>query len=225
MRNLSYGFCNAVSESQAIVITRYGKRTVFDLLSVNEQWIRDVLDVSVVEARNILWNAHEYHCACKRELMCFQAQPRLRVLTVAEVAHILGIDIGLAGKLSTNYFIAGREIIMAARTNKLVGVTEEENQDIAISSICDSDESVKYGIPVHIGNEFNEEAIQNIPPGISSVICYDGSQWDKWALGTRMARLLSKPGYVLVARHVVLDELPGFTFVESGERYVVYRSE
>jgi hypothetical protein len=143
-----------------------------------------------------------------------------------KISEELGIDIDLADKIVSIGFIAGREIVMAARSGKIiekVDITPEENGSLADAGIDDTEIISQYGHPAHVGNEWNELEVQDVPPGISTVICYDGPPWNKWALAARFNRALFKPGYVMVAKHVGLTDLPGFIHVESGDKYEVYR--
>lgn len=219
-----------VSQVHANILRLNGVYAICDLSRTEVNVLSLLLGIDSGVSSTVILAAMDYSCACRREYYTFLAQSHTndKLMNAAKISEELGISIELANKIVGIGFIAGREIIMAARSGKIkekVDITSEENGVLADASIDDISIVDQYGHPAHVGNEWNELEIQNVPPGISSVICYDGPPWDKWALAARFNRALFKPGYVMIAKHVGLTDLPGFIHVESGDKYEVYRPE
>jgi len=217
-----------VSQTHANILKLNGIYTVSDLSRTKASVISSLLDVGSDASAAIVLAAMDYSCICRREYYTFLSQPHTNPMNSTKISEELGIDIDLADKIVSIGFIAGREIVMAARSGKIiekVDITPEENGSLADAGIDDTEIISQYGHPAHVGNEWNELEVQNVPPGISTVICYDGPPWNKWALAARFNRALFKPGYVMVAKHVGLTDLPGFIHIESGDKYEIYRPE
>jgi len=228
VHNKCYMLTKVVSQTHANILRLNGIYTVSDLSRTKASVVSSLLDIGSDTSAAIILAAMDYSCIYRREYYTFLSQPHTNPMNSTKISEELGIDIDLADKIVSIGFIAGREIVMAARSGKIiekVDITPEENGSLADAGIDDTEIISQYGHPAHVGNEWNELEVQNVPPGISTVICYDGPPWNKWALAARFNRALFKPGYVMVAKHVGLTDLPGFIHIESGDKYEIYRPE